>query len=62
MFKLIYTSKKSNDETKTYQITKLLEAFDNMKEGSRDVGITAELADGEVKRFRFDRIEALVRI
>jgi hypothetical protein len=62
MFKLIYKSKNSNDETKSYDIDNLLEAFDNQKEGKRDVGITAELSDGEVKRFRFDRIEALFRV
>ena len=62
MFKVIYKSKKSNDQTKTYTVANLLEAFDNQKEGKRDVGITAELSDGEVKRFRFDRIEALVRV
>lgn len=62
MFKLIYKSKKSNDETKSYDIDNLLEAFDNQKEGKRDVGMTAELSDGETKRFRFDRIQALFRV
>lgn len=62
MFKLIYKSKKSNDETKTYNITKLTDAFDNMKEGAKDVGMTAKLSDGETKRFRFDRIQALFRV
>ena len=62
MFKLIYKSKKSNDLTKTYDVKELLEAFDNSKEGKRDVGVAAELTDGEIKRFRFDRIQALVRV
>jgi len=61
MFKLIYKSRKSNDATKLYNIKEFTKAFDG-KEGRPDAGMTAILSDGETKRFRFDRIEAMFRV
>jgi hypothetical protein len=62
MTKLIYKSKRSENKIKTYSILKFKDSFDNEKEGSKNVGVTAELADGSVKRFRWDRVQALFRV
>jgi hypothetical protein len=62
MKEVIYCSKSSDDKFKNYSVRKFKEIFGNKKEGSKNVGITVELADGSTKRFRWDRMKAFYQV